>query len=100
MKLSDEETEKLMVYSLRKNRERRRNLLDSYRECRQIADEQSQNLYQKNLEIAKIKTQRAVFAVLAAAGIGYSVVDAIIDARRAQHVNQIHIEPVSSMTEH
>lgn len=99
MKFSDEQGEDLIHFSLQKNRQRNHELRDEFEEYDDTLQRQSQSLYKKNLEIARLKTQRAIFAILAAASIGYSLIDHIIDAHREKSVPQIQVEPASSLRE-
>lgn len=99
MKFSDEQEEDLIHFSLQMNRQRNHELRDEFEEYDDMRRRQIQTLEKKNLEIARLKTQRAIFAILAAASIGYSLIDHIIDAHREKSVPQIQVEPASSLRE-
>ncbi len=93
MKFSDEQGEDLIHFSLQKNRQRNHELRDEFEEYDDTLQRQSQSLYKKNLEIARLKTQRAILSILAAVGIGAYGVEKIMDVRWAKPTNE-NIEPL------
>ncbi|TXI26018.1 MAG: hypothetical protein E6Q61_01165 [Nitrosomonas sp.] len=79
MKLSDAQEDNLMRFSLQKNRQRNHELRDEFEEYDDMRRRQIQTLEKKNLEIARLKTQRAILSILAAVGIGAYGVEKIMD---------------------
>lgn len=98
MKLSDAQEDNLMRFSLQKNRQRNHELRDEFEEYDDMRRRQTQTLSKRNLEIARLKTQRAILSILAAVGIGAYGVEKIMDVWWAKPTNE-NIEPLRQQNE-